>query len=183
MDARPDAISDAVSNALVAGLFEGRAVYLTHLRQALLNACSAGARDIYCFDESLVDWPWSDADLLAALTAWAKPYRRLHLLAGQYEGLRRQHPRFVRWRGSWGHCVRALAYTPDGLAAVGTSGGAVSVFAAAGLDAPFSLSLFDKKLWRFSASIEAEAFLQKCQWFDALAQRSDESFASTTLGL
>lgn len=174
---------DTLPDALSAGVFEGRAVYLTNLRRALLQACVGGAREIYCVDESLVDWPWSDADLLAALTAWAKPYRRLHLLAGQYEDLRRQHPRFVQWRGNWGHCVRALAYTPDGLAAAGTCGGALSVFVASGSGIPLSLSLFDKKLWRSTVSIEAEAVLQKRQWFDALAQRSDESFASTTLGL
>lgn len=169
--------------ALAAGKFEGRSVFVAQLRHALLQACVAGARDLYCFDEGLVDWPWSDAEVLAALTAWAKPYRRLHLLAAQYEDLRLRHPRFVRWRGNWGHCVQARAYAPDALAAAGACGGALSFFTATGVEQPISLSLFDKSLWRVTISSEADDALQKSQWFDALAQRSEESFAVTTLGL
>jgi hypothetical protein len=170
-------------DALAPGKFEGRTAFVANLRQALMQACAADARDMYCFDESLVDWPWSDAELLAALTTWAKPIRRLHLLAAQFEDLRQRHPRFVRWRGNWGHCVRALAYTPDALAATGSCGGALSFFTAAGVEQAPSLSLFDKKLWRSTISTETNDALQKSQWFDALAQRSSESFAVTTLGL
>ena len=170
-------------DALLAGKFEGRAVFVANLRQALLQACAADARDLYCFDEGLVDWPWSDAELLAALTTWAKPNRRLHLLAEDFEGLRQRHPRFVRWRGLWGHCVQAWAYTPDALAATGTAGGALAFFAATAGAQALSVSLFDKKLWRAAVSTETADALQKSQWFDALAQRSSESFAVTTLGL
>ncbi len=170
-------------DALQAVKLEGREAFVAHLRQALLQACAAGARDLYCFDESLLDWPWSDAELLAALTQWAKPHRRLHLLAEDYEGLRQRHPRFVRWRGLWGHCVRAWAYTPDALAATGTAGGALAFFAATEGAQALSLNLFDKRLWRATVSTEIAAAQQKSQWFDALAQRSEESFAVTTLGL
>ncbi|MDC8771368.1 hypothetical protein [Roseateles albus] len=170
-------------DALAPSKFEGRAAYVANLRQALLQACAANARDLYCFDENLVDWPWSDADVLAALTTWAKPHRRLHLLAAEYEDLRQRHPRFVRWRGNWGHCVQALAYTPEAFAAAGSCGGVQSFFTCVGTAQALSLSLFDKRLWRSSISTEAEDSLQKSQWFDALAQRSSESFAVTTLGL
>ncbi|MBT9495273.1 MAG: hypothetical protein IV107_23625 [Paucibacter sp.] len=169
--------------ALQAVKFEGRAAFVSTLRQALLQACAADISDLYCFDESLADWPWSDAELLAALTAWAKPHRRLHLLAAQYEDLRQRHPRFVRWRGLWGHCVQAMAYGPEALAAAGSRGGAVSIFAARKGEHAVSLRLFDKTLWRGAVSLETEEALTNCQWFDALAQRSSESFAVTTLGL
>ncbi|MCV2370960.1 hypothetical protein [Roseateles oligotrophus] len=170
-------------DALQASKFEGRAAYVVALQQALTQACAAESRDLYCFDESLADWPWSDADVLAALTAWAKPYRRLHLLAAQYEDLRQHHPRFVRWRGNWGHCMQAWAYTPEALAAAGTSGGAQSIFVARAAERNLSVSLFDKKIWRGEISLDAGDAQQKSQWFDALAQRSSESFAVTTLGL
>jgi hypothetical protein len=170
-------------DALAPGKFEGRAAYVANLRQALLQACAAGARDLYCFDENLVDWPWSDADVLAVLTSWAKPRRRLHLLAAEFEDLRQRHPRFVRWRGTWGHCVQAWAYTPDALAATGSCGAALAFFSAVSAEQTLSLSLFDKQFWRSTLSIQADDALQKSQWFDALAQRSSESFAVTTLGL
>lgn len=174
-------------DALQAGVFEGRAAFVASLRQALIQACDEGRPALYCFDESLVDWPLSEPDVLAALTAWARPHRRLHLLAGQFDELRSRQPRFVRWRGAWGHCVQALAYTPEALAAAGprrgTGGGPEAAFFARQDEQALSLSLFDKKLWRGKISLEVATFLQNRQWFDALAQRSSESFAVTTLGL
>ncbi len=169
--------------ALQAGKFASKVEFTATLRQAMIQACLTECRELYCFDESLADWPWSDSELLAALSAWARPHRRLHLLASQYEDLRQHHPRFVRWRGNWGHCVKALAYTPDALAASGAGAGAVSLFIARAAEQAVTVSLFDKALWRGTVSITAQDAQQKSQWFDALAQRSSESFAVTTLGL
>lgn len=170
-------------DALQAGLFEGRSVFVASLRQALIQACAEGRPALYCFDQSLVDWPLSEPEVLAALTTWARPHRRLHLLAGQFDELRVRQPRFVRWRGSWGHCVQALAYTPEALAAAGPRGALAAAFFAGADQQTLSLSLFDKKLWRGNISLDGEDFSQNRLWFDALAQRSSESFAVTTLGL
>ena len=163
-------------------IFEGRQEFVAVLREALQTACAEGARELFCFDARLVDWPWSEPELLAALTAWARAPRRLHLLAAQYDDLRLRHPRFVQWRTQWGHCVEARAYEADALAGAGKPALAAS-FLALGGAAPLSVRLFDEQHWRGAVSREAADALRTKEWFDAQAQRSCESFAVTTLGL
>ncbi|MGS0756252.1 hypothetical protein ACVBEH_17410 [Roseateles sp. GG27B] len=129
-------------------LFEGRTAFTEAVRQALMRACAEGRRDLFCLDADFVAWPWSDAELLAALTDWARPPRRLHLLAWQFDDLRRRHPRFVQWRTTWGHCVLARACEPDG-AAVGALVGAAAPQLAAGLAADFSLTARSSDVFAF----------------------------------
>jgi len=177
--------------------FQGRSDFAAALKQVLLQACAEDWPDLYCLDASFVDWPWSEAEVLNALKQWARPTRKLHLLAEQYEDLRRRHPRFVQWRSTWGHCVQAQAYGEEALAAVGPGGPAALFFARKGLskqlsaqaaqsfeaDSALCLRLHDKQLWRGAVSMNAGDALRSAEYFDALAQRSCESFASTTLGL
>jgi hypothetical protein len=160
--------------------FEGRAEFQRLLVDTLAWAAEQGCRELHAWDASFVDWPLSDANALTALTAWARHGRQLHLLALQYDDVQRRHPRFTRWRRDFGHCVTARAVEPelklDGaheslLLAVGTDGG------------PLSLRLFDRHLWRGEISVDAGQRLRGLEWFDALAQRSCDSFAPTTLGL
>jgi len=160
--------------------FEGRAEFQRLLVDTFVWAAGQGCRELHAWDASFVDWPLSDANALTALTAWARHGRQLHLLAQQYEDVQRRHPRFVRWRRDFGHCVTARAVEPelklDGapeslLLAVCPDGGALS------------LRLFDRHLWRGEVSVDAGQRLRGLEWFDALAQRSSDSFAPTTLGL
>jgi hypothetical protein len=58
-----------------------------------------------------------------------------------------------------------------------------SLLLAVGADGPLSLRLFDRHLWRGELSRDAGERLRGLEWFDALAQRSSDSFAPTTLGL
>ena len=175
--------------------FEGRAAFTEALRQALLQACAEGRRDLFCLDADFVAWPWSDAELLAALTDWARPPRRLHLLAWQFDDLRRSHPRFVQWRTTWGHCVLARACPPDGgtvgallgaapaQVALGLASGFLAGTVAQAVVSPLSVRLFDKQAWRGAVSLQSRDAVRMREQFDALAQRSNESFAATTLGL
>ncbi|MFG6485988.1 hypothetical protein ACG04R_04840 [Roseateles sp. BYS78W] len=160
--------------------FEGRAGFQRLLVDTFVWAAEYGCRELHAWDASFVDWPLSDANALTALTAWARHGRQLHLLAQQYEDVQRRHPRFVRWRRDFGHCVTARAVEPelklDGapeslLLAVCPDGGALS------------LRLFDRHLWHGEISVDAGQRLRGLEWFDALAQRSSDSFAPTTLGL
>jgi hypothetical protein len=140
-----------------------------------LIAAAEGCREIHAWDASFADWPLSDAALLGALSAWARPGRCLHLLAWQYDDLARRHPRFVRWRRDHGHCVSARAIepelrldaAPEALLLVGD----------------WSLRLFDRHLWRGELSEQPAARLRAREWIDAVTQRSADSFAPTTLGL
>lgn len=64
--------------------FAGRTDFQRLLTEALAWAGDQGQRELHAWDASFVDWPLSDAATLAALTAWARPGRQLHLLALQY---------------------------------------------------------------------------------------------------
>ncbi|MBV8035158.1 hypothetical protein [Roseateles sp.] len=159
--------------------FAGRADFENLLVETLAWASEQGCRELHAWDASFVDWPLSSTPALAALTTWARPGRQLHLLALQYDDVSRRHPRFVRWRRDYAHCVTARAVEPE----VRLEAAPESLLLAAGAESAVTLRLFDRHLWRGEISLEA-AQRQRCmEWFDALAQRSGDSFAPTTLGL
>ena len=157
----------------------GRADFQRLLAESLAWAGAQGCRELHAWDASFIDWPLSDADVLAALKAWARPGRQLHLLALQYDDLARRHPLFVRWRRDYAHCVTARAVEPE----VRLEAAPESLLLLSGGDMPLTLRLFDRNLWRGELSVDAAQRQRGLEWFDALAQRSCESFAPTTLGL
>ena len=160
------------------GLISGPTAYAQALRQAIITACEQGCREMRWLDESFVDWPLSDPEVLAALTTWARRPRCLHLMAAQYDEVRLRHPLFVRWRLQFGHCVQARAFE------VGASrAGLVAALLAVGAGSTLSVRLFDAKHCGASVSLLAADGFRIRERFDALAQRSSESFAATTLGL
>jgi hypothetical protein len=159
--------------------FAGRAEFQRLVAETLGWASEQGCRELHAWDASFVDWPLSDAGVLAGLTAWARHGRKLHLLALQYDDLARRHPRFVRWRRDYAHCVTARAIEPE----VRLEAAPESLLLIAGGDTPLTLRLFDRHLWRGELSVDAARRVGALEWFDALAQRSCESFAPTTLGL
>lgn len=159
--------------------FSARADFQRLVVESLQWADAQGCRELHAWDASFADWPLSDANLLSALTRWARQGRQLHLLALQYDDVARRHPRFVRWRRDFAHCVTARAVEPD----LSVDGAAQSLLLAVGANGPLSLRLFDRHLWRGELSLDAGERLRGLEWFDALAQRSSESFAPTTLGL
>lgn len=159
--------------------FAGRAEFQALLGQALHWACEQGCRELHAWDASFVDWPLSDVELLAALTRWARPGRHWHLLAQQYDDVARRHPRFVRWRRDYAHCLTARAVEPE----LRLGAAPESLLLAQGGEACLTLRLVDRHLWRGELSLDAADRLRGLEWFDAVAQRSHESFAPTTLGL
>jgi hypothetical protein len=159
--------------------FTGRADFQRLIVEALAWAPEAGLRELHAWDATFADWPLSNAQALAALTAWARPGRQLHLLALQYDDVARRHPRFVRWRRDYAHCVTARAVEPE----LRLEGAPESLLLASGPAVSFSLRLFDRHLWRGELSLDAAQRQRGLEWFDAVAQRSSDSFAPTTLGL
>lgn len=169
----------AAADGVNARHFSGRAEFQRLVVEALEWADMDGCRELHAWDASFADWPLSDANLLSALTRWARQGRQLHLLALQYDDVVRRHPRFVRWRRDFAHCVTARAVEPD----LNVDGGVQGLLLASGANGPLSLRLFDRHLWRGELSREPGERLRALEWFDALAQRSSDSFAPTTLGL
>ncbi|KQV92266.1 hypothetical protein [Pelomonas sp. Root1237] len=159
--------------------FAGRADFQRLLVEALAWADAQGCRELHAWDADFVDWPLSEAAALAALTAWARNGRQLHLLALQYDDVVRRHPRFVRWRRDFAHCVTARAVEPE----LRLEAAPASLLLAVGAESTLSLRLFDHHLWRGELSLDPAERLRGLEWFDALAQRSSDSFAPTTLGL
>lgn len=159
--------------------FAGRAEFQRLVLEVLAAAPVLGLRELHAWDASFADWPLSDAAALAALTAWAGPGRQLHLLALQYDDVGWRHPRFVRWRRDYAHCVTARAVEPE----LRLEAAPESLLLAVGGETSVCLRLFDRRLWRGELSLDTAERLRGLEWFDALAQRSTESFAPTTLGL
>jgi len=159
--------------------FAGRADFQRLLVETLAWAAEQGCRELHAWDASFVDWPLSDAAALEALATWARQGRQLHLLALQYDDVVRRHPRFVRWRRDYAHCVTARAVEPE----VRLESAPESLLLAVGPEGCLSLRLFDRHLWRGEVSMDAGERLRCLEWFDALAQRSGDAFAPTTLGL
>jgi len=159
--------------------FAGRFDFQRLLAEALAWAAGQGCRELHAWDASFADWPLSDANVLAALTAWARPGHQLHLLALQYDDVAQRHPRFVRWRRDFAHCVTARAVEPE----LRLEGAPESLLLAVGAEACLSLRLFDRHQWRGELSLDAAQRLRGLEWFDAVTQRSDDAFAPTTLGL
>ncbi|MFG6431022.1 hypothetical protein [Roseateles sp. LYH14W] len=159
--------------------FAGRVEFQRLLTESLVWVAAQGCRELHAWDASFADWPLSDANALTALTTWARHGRQLHLLALQYDDVARRHPRFVRWRRDYAHCVTARAVEPE----VRLEGAPESLLLAVGAEVCLSLRLFDRHLWRGEISLDAEPRLRGLEWFDALAQRSSDAFAPTTLGL
>lgn len=159
--------------------FEGRSEFQRLVQEALAWAAEQGCRELHAWDASFVDWPLSDAAALASLAAWARAGRQLHLLALQYDDIVRRHPRFVRWRRDFAHCVTARAVEPE----LRLEAAPESLLLAVGAAGQVTLRLFDRHLWRGEISLEAGDRVRAMEWFDAIAQRSSDSFAPTTLGL
>lgn len=166
----------AGEGVMTEGVLNGREAYVQALRQGLSMAGAQGCRELCCLDSDFSAWPLSEPMVLDALTAWALPHRKLLIAAASFDVIAHRHPRFVAWRRTWDHVVQARRFDPDDLA----PGGPVGVLLAPGL---FSLRLLDAARWRAAVSLQSADAIPAREWFDAVWQRSTDSFSASTLGL
>jgi hypothetical protein len=96
------------------------------------------------------------------------------LLASDFSGVPRQHPRFVVWRRPWSHAVEA--WTP----ADGAPGDLPKLVVD---DGAISVQVIDTQRWRGRAVIDPRAARLWRDQIDALLQRSESAFPVNTLGL
>lgn len=102
--------------SLPRGRFTGPQNFQRHIHEALACAAREGWRDLLLCDFNFEDWPLNTREVHDSLTAWARPGRRLTLLAVRYDEVVRRHPRFVAWRQRWDHlldCRIGRATTPE----------------------------------------------------------------------
>jgi hypothetical protein len=89
------------------GRFAGREAFRQLVRDALACAAREGWPEIILSDANFEDWPLGERTIAQALQDWSQSGRRCILLARRYDGVVRQHARFVTWRKNWSHIIEA----------------------------------------------------------------------------
>jgi hypothetical protein len=139
------------------------------------TAIAQGARCITAVDTTFAGWPLDGRALLLRLGTWLRqPQRRLVLLAADYAGMPRDHPRFVAWRRDWSHAIQpwqAPAELVPTLPTLLLDDGEVSVH------------LIDDTHWHGLARLDLRTAQLWRQRVDVILQRSGAAFAVNTLGL
>lgn len=170
-----DPVREGSDGDVVDGRFAGRIAFQDRLRSLLDEAARCGWSELFWIDADFADWPLGEPDVLASLTAWVRPHRRLTLLACGYDTLARRHPRWVAWHRVWSHAVVCRQIEPD--------------IAASDVPTYFivpavrMLHLLDQVHWRGTVSAARTGIARAMGEFDAISQRSTEAFGPTTLGL
>lgn len=153
---------------------ESRGDFQAAVRVAFADAAAQGCREIWCCDATFSDWPWGEIAVVESLTRWAASHRRLLLVAQSYDEFARRHPRWVEWRRNWSHVVTCRAVTdvepgqmPSALWCLDRR----------------AVRLVDPVRFRGSVAGDAVTLTAMRESIDAIAQRSDDAFPVTMLGL
>lgn len=156
------------------GLIEGRNELTAAWRALLLEGAAAGARELVCVDADFAGWPLDEPALVDALGRWARPAgRAFRMIAVDFEPVARQHPRFAAWRRDWAHRFEARRLGEHERVDLPS-------LLLAGSQA---IEVLDRERWRarrVSAPADLRSLHEQCE---AIAQRCEPSWPSTTLGL
>jgi hypothetical protein len=151
---------------------EGRQEWLAALQAALAHA-AAHEREIIMVDASFEHWPLDDAKVLEHLLAFAKkPMRNVLMVAARFDAVQVHFPLFTRWRRDFGHVI--ACHQTD------IEASQVPTLLLAG---EHSVHLSVPSVWRGHRLSEPQSRRDWREVVDALLQRSEPGFASTTLGL
>lgn len=154
-------------------LIDGRSEFAAAVREALSSAVQTRAHELCLVDPDFDTWPLEDAEVLAALTAWARlPKRRLLMLAASFDTLPRRYPRFVAWRRTWAHVVECRTTEVD-----------VSQIPTLLLAGARNLHLADRLRWRGHWLADDSEVGEWREVVEVLMQRSEGDFPANTLGL
>jgi hypothetical protein len=166
------------SAAAVAWPCEGgiasRAEFQAAVRGVLTHVAERGVRRMVWVSPDFEAWPVDEPPLLDALSVWAR-HRTVHMvwMASDFDALRRRAPRLVTWRQHWSHALQCLAPADE----------VVELPSLLLVDDQLVVKLFDKAHWRGRISCSAPDIQAAREQFDALLQRSTETFPVTTLGI
>lgn len=142
--------------------------------EMLETALHDQARSILLSDTDLECWPLDDDRLIDTLTRFVRlPGRRLGLYARQFDSVRRRHPRFTRWRQTYGHAVDARE--PEDLA--------VEVPSWLIIDRRAALELRDRELGLFMRHEGTGEVHRLRDSLESLMERGEPGFAQVVLGL
>lgn len=155
-------------------LIDSRADFHAAIMATLTEAAEAGAAQIWCCDRDFAHWPIGERAFVELLAAWIGPRRQLTLVAGNFDGLALQTPRFIAWRREWAHAVECLIAHPDD---------APRLPSLLMLPKRVQLRLSDVERYRGRVSRDAVDLSAGAELIDAVVQRVVGNFGPTTLGL
>ena len=177
MPADPRRVAPAagpVTAAIESSRIASRGDFHAAVRHAVQQAADSQCRELWWADADFAAWPIGEPALIEDLRRWARPHRKLVLLAQSFDALARRHPRWVDFRRVWSHVVECRSI--DELDA----GTMPCVLLASGL---LALRLADPVHWRGSISREPAMLAQTRELLASMAQRSTPAFPSTVLGV
>ena len=91
--------------------FEGPLQFAALIRMAFATAAAQGWREMIICDNTFEDWPLGERTVAQSLNDWAKPGRKITMLAKNYNEVMRRHSRFVTFRRTWSHIIECRAKT------------------------------------------------------------------------
>lgn len=153
---------------------DGRRHFVQAVHLALGRAADERVRELCLVDPDFVDWPLSEPGVLQALSRWAKPKRRLLLVAQGFDALALRQPRFVAWRRTWAHLISCRA-APE------LSAGEMPSLLLGSPQA--SLQRLDTSTSRGRWLTTEDELRTWREVVDAVLQRSEDAFPAHTLGL
>lgn len=162
-----------MADSLPSDRFSGRDVFRQMVREAFDCAAREGWREIILSDASFEDWPLGERAVVESLNAWAKSGRHMVLLAGGYDEVLRQHPRFVIWRRTWGHILDCRS----------SRASASGDFPSAIWSADWYLQRTDPLRSIGVTGIDKERNVALKEVLDELVRNSSPGFPASTLGL
>ena len=155
-------------------LITTRLEFVDALHEAFADLANVGCREAWLCDEDFADWPLNDASVVDDLIRWAKPHRKLTVIARNFDAVVRRHPRWVEWRRQWSHVVDCRSWEDA------ETGELPTMLLASGV---VTVRLFDPIHHRGSLSRDAADLLRNRELIDVVSQRSVPSFPATILGL
>ena len=173
-DTRIDVRNDTRNDTRINTRINTRSDFQQAVRDAFASLATTDSREVIVCDEDFADWPLGEIGVIEALTAWAKPQRKLQVFALNFDDVLRRHPRWVAWRRQFAHLVECRVVEPpeqSRIPALFTARGGVTV------------RLFDADRFRGTQSGAATDAALAREAIDVISQRSAEGFAATTLGL
>ena len=153
---------------------DGRQATLAAWRAMLLALPDSALHQLWLVDSDFSDWPVGEADVVAALTRWARlPLRRMVWIGQDFEALARRQPRTAAWRRDFAHVVQA--YCPADGERVDWPCWLMSECGAVVLD--------DRAHWRGRSVLSASDLRLMRDTADALLQRCEPAWPANVLGL
>jgi hypothetical protein len=155
-------------------LIESQREFEEALRQAFSMIANEGCREVLISDTDFANWPLGERAVVEMLTRWSMSHRKMTVLALNYDEVTRRHAHWVQWRRQWAHIVDCRVVDDFDAKEVPT------LLLAPGL---VVVRLVAGDTVRGSISTDLGDIERARELVDAITQRSQEGFPSSTLGL